>query len=330
MKENKISKNRNQMVDIVRIIACFMVILCHVQFPGVLARYSMAIARFAVLYFMIVSGWYLWDENNDKALSIAKKTLLKTLLFTFKSLIFISIVNTIVCMINNKLPFEWFILFKNSKNILMFVILNRAYFFSSIVWYLLAMIYVLIIYIISLKAKILNKMYVLIIPLIILNLTIGLIFNMDWYYSGNWLLTGLPFVLLGSYLHSTNWWKKIDIKQSFLFIIIGILLTIFEAYFRDGKILYLGSIFVAFGIFTFAIKSDKNNFNKSILAFAVKCTPIIFVIHCSLKEIIYSIFSIPNNYLILIFMPFLIFVLSSIISIFVIYIKNIIKSNYIK
>ena len=46
-----------------------MVIICHVQLPSELSRYSKALARFAVPYFMMVTGWYIWRKDNEEVIT---------------------------------------------------------------------------------------------------------------------------------------------------------------------------------------------------------------------------------------------------------------------
>lgn len=320
---NNIKKeSRNQAIDVVRIIACFMVVFAHVRLPWGLAKYSIALLRFAVPYFLIVTGWYLYRNNKKDALIVAKKTLFKMLKFTLYSLIFISIVNSIVCLIQNKNMFGWFILFNKKKTLFEFFVYNRGVFFSSIVWYLLALLYSLVIYIILIKTNLLKKSYLLIIPLIIANLIINYCFDYRWFITGNWLFTGLPFLLLGSYLRTSKLWKNIPTKISWSFIIIGIIVAFLDAKLFPEEIIYISTLLIVFGIVTLVLKDNKFKCNKLISDFGAKCTAYIFVIHCSLRDLLYAIFGKPTNDIIELFMPIIIFVISSIIAIIIVYIKD--------
>ena len=320
---NNIKKdNRNQAIDFVRIIACFMVIFAHVLLPWGLTKYSVSLLRFAVPYFLIVTGWHLYRDNKEDALLAAKKTLFKMIKFTFYSLVFISIVNSIVCLIQNKNIFEWFILFNKKKTLFEFVVFNRGVFFSSIVWYLLALLYSLIIYIILIKTNLLKKSYLLIIPLIIGNLIINYCFDLKWFITGNWLFTGLPFLLLGSYLRTSRWWRKVPTKISWTFIIIGVIMALLEAKLFPLEFIYFSTLLIVFGIVTLVLKDNKFKCNKLISDFGAKCTAYIFVIHCSLRDLLYAIFGKPTNDIIELFMPIIIFVISSIIAIIIVYIKD--------
>ena len=55
-KEEVKELKRNQTMDVVRIIASFLVVLFHVPLPGKAEVISKGIARFAVPYFMMISG----------------------------------------------------------------------------------------------------------------------------------------------------------------------------------------------------------------------------------------------------------------------------------
>ena len=315
MKNN----NRNQTIDLIRILACFMVIFCHVNVPGNANTYIMALARFAVVYFLLISGWFLWKKDN---LNNTKKYLKSTICFTVKSIIFITIINIIVGLINYQGPFDWFINYwkQNDHALRNFLLFNRAVFLSSVMWYLFALIYVIIIYYLISKFKLLKKSYFIIIPLIIVNIYLGYN-NYEWYYSGNWLLTSLPFLLLGSYIHATNLQKKVSNKLSIILIILGIIITIIEAYFHSGLIIYIGTIPIGLGIFFLGLNNQVNT-PIWISNFGRYCSPIIFIIHCSLRDLLYNIFGNPKNNILLWLMPMIFFIISSLISIIYIKIKK--------
>ena len=53
---------RNNGIDILRLLCAFLVVCIHARFPGVIGEYIKAIARIAVPFFFICSG-YLFPAN---------------------------------------------------------------------------------------------------------------------------------------------------------------------------------------------------------------------------------------------------------------------------
>ena len=314
-------KTRNNTIDVIRILACFSVILCHIHFPGTIGRYCMALSRFAVPYFMMITGWYIYKENSDDMIKAIKRSLYSILKITIISTIFISIINTIVSLIEGKNAFDWFFSYWKEEDLSTFILYNRARFLSSVMWYLFAMIYVLLFYLIIVKFKLLKIIYWIIIPLIILNLFRGEVLHKDWFYSGNWLFTGIPFTLIGTYMRS-----KINNYIFGIFVLIGIFVTAIEVHNLSEIFFYIGTTPLAIGLFGWAMKNDQLVWPKWLISFGKNCTPKIFILHCSLRDLIYAIFGTPNN-IILWLMPFCFFALSGLVAI----ILNILikKINYL-
>ena len=54
---NKINKNRNLGVDILKFLCAFLVVMIHAPIPGV-SQYTTPIARIAVPIFFMITGYY--------------------------------------------------------------------------------------------------------------------------------------------------------------------------------------------------------------------------------------------------------------------------------
>ena len=96
---------RNQTIDVLRIPASFCVILCHIQWTGDAKTYSMALARWAVPFFLLVSGWYLYREDPEQQYAAAKRFLLSTVKLLAVSVLFIGAVNTGMRLVSGKSAF---------------------------------------------------------------------------------------------------------------------------------------------------------------------------------------------------------------------------------
>ena len=303
-------RSRNQTIDVIRIIASFFVVLCHVHLPGPAKDYSMGLARFAVPYFLMVTGWYLKHEDTRRTAEAAKRALVSILKMTLLSVLLIGAVNTVVCLIRNRPVFSWVTgFFRRSENLGLFLMYNRTHWLSSVVWYLFGLLYTLVIYLILARCGALKYAFWAIPVLLVLNLVRGEIMGKAWYYQGNWLYTSLPFLLLGSLLHERGWCGKVSIGAAWGMIVAGILATVFEARMFGEQIIYIGTLPLVLGIFCLAVAGGKTQWPGWLSDFGRRCTMYIFLLHCSLRDLLYALLGKPPD-AILFLMPVFFFLLS--------------------
>ncbi len=306
---------RNQTIDVLRIPASFCVILCHIQWTGDAKTYSMALARWAVPFFLLVSGWYLYREDPEQQYAAAKRFLLSTVKLLAVSVLFIGTVNTGMRLVSGKSAFGWLTSFFGRKgNSYYFLMCNWARFLSSVMWYLFALTYAMVVFTLLARWKGIRWAYLLIVPLLVINLLRAEIMHLAWYRQGNWLLTTLPFLLLGHWLHKSRWAEKTSGTASMLLTVLGIAITAVEARFVDEQIIYAGTIPLVLGIFTWGIASSGRQWPKSVAWFGRYCTPYIFILHCSLRDIVYAVWGEPSGAARW-WMPLFFFVLSGLIGV---------------
>ena len=313
---------RNETIDIVRIIASFFVILCHITLPPPFTEYAVALARFAVPFFFMVSGMYIIKDTEEKTRASVIKALKATVRLTVISSVFIACINTLVCVINDKPMFEWFTGYWKGSAVFSFLICNRARFLSSVMWYLFGYIYTLAAYLLLLRFKLLKKAYYLIVPLLALNLIAAQMVGGKWYYVGNWLFTGIPFVLLGSFLSEhRDMLSKISAVRAWGLIIGGGVLTCIEEYVTDVQIIAVGTLPAVLGIFALIEIYRSKTYPSLISWFGQKCTMYVFILHCTLRDLIYTIAGTPRGAAEYI-MPIVFFLLSGIIGVMIVLIKE--------
>ena len=288
--------SRNQTIDVVRIIASFFVILCHIHLPEPLRDYSMGLARFAVPFFLLVTGWYLNQGDPRRTVGAARKTLLSILKMTIMSVLLISAVNTAVCLIEGKALFSWATsFFRRSGSMRLFLMYNRTHWLSSVMWYLFGLLYALVIYLALVRFHALKYAYWAILPLLILNLVRGEAMGKAWYYQGNWLYTSLPFLLLGSLLREKGWCSRISTGTAWRMVAVGILATLVEAGIFGEEIIYIGTLPLVLGIFCLAVNSGETCWPVWLADFGRRCTKYVFLLHCSLRDLIYALTGEPRG-----------------------------------
>lgn len=132
---------RNKTIDGFRLIAAFLVVCIHAGMPG-LGVVLTPFYKIAVPFFFMISGFYLYDDDRESMNRKIIKLMKRIFLIWFQATIIYAVV-TYFCF-----PEDWLnqaMLFCQAK----FWLLNIAP-FNSVLWYLLAYLYsLLLIYVIN-------------------------------------------------------------------------------------------------------------------------------------------------------------------------------------
>jgi fucose 4-O-acetylase-like acetyltransferase len=318
------SAKRNGTIDMIRIIASFAVVLCHVPFPEPYTHGSMAVTRFAVPFFFMVAGWFLFTPGDSK--DICEKRIKKSLKATVRmsvicTLLYV-VVNTVNCVLRGRDMFYWFTSWMSWETLLNLVAFNYGQLISSMMWYLFAYIYVLLILLVLNNTGFLKKIYFLIPVLLIVNLVMADTLEIRWFHVGNWLLTALPFVLLGIFLREKpDLIGRLSKITLWIMIIAGAGMTVAESLVFHEHVLYVGTLFMSFGLFCLSIKYADRKWPEPLCDFGTYCTPFIFFMHCAVRDVAYSIFGMPEGGLRFV-MPLIIFIFTSLISMVIVIVKK--------
>ena len=86
---------KNNTLNILKLICSIFVILIHVTFTDNINVIVKALSRFAVPFFLILSGYFAYNSKNieKNIIKILKITILSTLLFLVSDIIFYYIIN---------------------------------------------------------------------------------------------------------------------------------------------------------------------------------------------------------------------------------------------
>ncbi len=278
------NKKDNEFLYLIKLIACLFVITIHAPFPGFFGDGLGSISRFAVPFFFAVSGRFLFSgsdvlRNGDvpgirsrmtgKLLKLLKVTAVVTFIHTLFSLI--------VNMLQGMSVGEWFSMKYNAYEAFIFFLFNSgrfiydgSYVFDHL-WYLFALIYVYVLIIIF--APLMKRFKTAVMVLLL-----GLLFFGQWlriYYPirpfdisihtpfmlRNWLLFGMPFVLLGvvageklGALRSGDLGKEPAIRAKNLgkagafLIIAGMVMSVIEDRIFGSQEIFIGSVVIVIGI----------------------------------------------------------------------------------
>ena len=250
----KVRQKRNDWFDVVKFIASFFVICIHISLIGGDFEIAVdAIARFAVPTFFAISGFFIVGVNADGV----KSRLIKILgLYIISAAIYHT--NSVVGLISNHgirglVDYVCGVFF-NIGNICNFVFLNIP--FTSVhLWYLLALLYVYLIWLVILK-KSLGDRAILLIGTVTLsvNLVLGELLSafgvvLDYVLVRNFAFTGLPFFIFGYLLRKYNHlFEKIKPIYLIFAIVIGSCEAAISRFLVGHNEVFIGSVLCCFAV----------------------------------------------------------------------------------
>ena len=276
----------NRFLYMVKGIACIMVILIHVKFPGNFGAISETLSRFAVPMFFAVSGRFLLHEHESVEKDSIRRSvhvrLIHTIWLTFVAwgvYTLYSLIYMLSCGVGfagwihekyNLFEFSRLLLFNSGK-----FIYDYSYTFDHL-WYLFALIYVY--FLIWIFAGAVRKMSgpLIVIPggLLMFGELLQKVYPVrlfgigisTWYVMRNWLFIGIPFMMLGIRFHmfiQTEKGRKL-VKQKVLwdiFLFCGIICCIFECFFAGQTEVYIGSWIIVISLLFLSESQREKGWN---------------------------------------------------------------------
>lgn len=248
---------RNSSIDIIKCIAAFLVVCIHyLPKSNMVDAYINAICRVAVPLFFIISGYYY---DNLKRSNKLKLHIIKIIKITLWASLLYLIASVAKHMYKDDL-LEWLLTTFSLKNLSHWLIFNDCP-ISIHLWYLYALIYALVANVIVDNLKIGKGLIYISMALLCLHLVLNI--GYPCVYLRNWLLLGLPFIVIGRYLyrneqkirhwHITNRYIFVGIMISMILLFIEVfLLRKIGAIYKD---IYLSIVICVLLIMVLAIRN---------------------------------------------------------------------------
>ena len=260
---------RNSTLDVYKIIACFLVIFIHSHVVCTGDVYWVAIARMAVPVFFMISGYYY-----SSIIQMGKER------HYFNKIVRLTLTFTILYGLLGFRHLGSVIGLENLTNWLLFNDLP----FGGHLWYLYALIYVLLI--VRFVPQLIGSTKSAYISVILFVFNIILSYNMETLYYRNFLFTGLPYFLLGDFLNT----KRVSVQRhSNTVYILGtlfLLLFLIAEYkfnmkygFVTIKDHYVMLYPLCIVLFSFAIKNPNFNRNGKLSSCGKKYSTDIYLYH---------------------------------------------------
>ena len=281
---------RNSLLDLLRFISCLFVVLIHCPLPGFWGTAIITFGRYAVPFFLMISGYFLFSNDRNEVLRKSKKQLYSTVKLIGVFFVAYLIMNSLSGIIKCGAPFEWIKYYSSFTTLIYWLLFNRALFFGSSAYYIFMMLYIYIIIIFWAKYNLPKCMVYAAPALIVINILCGEHTDLPWFTYGNFLFTGIPCVAIGYLLHQYK--DKIfgsSLLKWICLFALGVLSTFVEAYLTKAAYCYLGSILMGGSLLIISIRSTIY-YPPHITQMLHRYSTIIFIIHCGIRDILRAAF----------------------------------------
>ena len=288
---------RNNWFDVIKFVASFFVVCIHIPLTdGNFGIAVNAVARFAVPTFFAISGFYVFGTNA----TTVKRRLVKILIIYLVASAIYHIQSIIAYLVTDGLVgfLNYFSdVFFNVGKIKDYFLFNIP--FSAVhLWYLLALIYVYLIWLVILKYSLGDKIILIIGMLTLLvNLVIGELLSLlgvviDYIYIRNFAFTGLPFFIFGFLLRKYNHlFLKIKPFHLILAIAIGSCEAVLSRFLIGHNEVFIGSVLCCFSIILLAGKLKTVRLSEKYIAVFRSSTDV-YVLHTLFSNFLSSLASV--------------------------------------
>lgn len=322
-------QNRADNIDILKTICAFLIVCIHIPFPGEIGEYFTVLTRIAVPIFFMITG-YFYSETMRRQRE--RKQIWKILKLAVEANVLYFVWDIVLNIIKGTNIFCYIKGIFSLKNILKFIIFNDSP-VGGHLWYLGALLYVLIIIFFIDKLNYRKILYWIIPILLLLDLIFGkyaiVIFNREFPFIlvRNFLCVGLPYFCIGILIREKKIGNNIGKKMLGIMIILFAIMGICERAIlvangvnatRDH---YISTTFLAIAVFIYAVRSSWEN--KGLAKIGKKYSTELYIIHPIFITVITFITKKLGIYLLFSYVgPIIVYIVSLIFIIFIDYIKN--------
>lgn len=288
-------QQRNATIDVLKLMASYMVVFLHITFYGAVGVAVKALARFAVPFFFLISGFYSFNLPSDKFIKRIKHIIF---LFIFSVMIYMFWNAAQLLFIGDfRGIFAYFAQYLNFKNLIKFLCFNVT--ISSVhLWYLSALIYVYVVFYFLFRFKVRDKfIFIVSFLLLFLHLFLGeflSIFGFAIPATGlrNFVFMGIPFFGIGMFVKKyEDRFKIVNKYIALVCFVIGAFCTFCSRHFLGKNELYIGSLFILLAMIIVFLKYPNAKYPKFIMRLA-KCSTYIYILHMLISKAIIKLYPI--------------------------------------
>jgi surface polysaccharide O-acyltransferase-like enzyme len=285
MFNSKTGNCRTNSIDCLKAICAFLIVCIHVPFPGEIGAYFTALTRIAVPIFFMITGYFYSDTA---ARHKEKQQIEKIFYLIVEANVLFFIWNIALNILRRENIVAYIRSIFTGKNIIEFLALNESP-VAGHLWYLGAILYVLVIVLLVDKLNCRKLLYYLTPVLLIADLAFGkyslLIFHREFPYIlvRNFLCVGIPYFCIGTHIRekrcSETWNKKVLQILIVVFAITSLAerFALVNAELNATRDHYLSTTFLAICLFVYALKSNRRN--ERVAVIGRKYSTWLYIIH---------------------------------------------------
>ena len=296
-------KSRNMSLDVLKLIASYVVVFIHFKFSGLTGDIVDALSRFAVPVFFMVSGYFAYSNSTEKIIS-KMKNIIK--IYFWGAVIYICFYGILTLYDIGIKGAMWYgISYFNPVIIVKFIVFNvpRS---SEHLWFLVALIYVYGLHYFIAKWKIKDSIYLWTgVVLLAIHLLLGVGLSsmgivVPICVIRNFLFMGYPLYCIGMLIRKNEdlVHEKITYKRAMILISFGVVETVISYFICGKNELYIGSVLVAVALLLISLKTKDIQINEKVIKLSQTSTGI-YLIHImvgySLERIVTSDMPMVKN-----------------------------------
>ena len=288
---------RNKSLDAAKAVAACLVVFIHVSFPGQVGQIIKVLARCAVPFFFMISGYFCYYEGKTAEDKIPSKILHILKLF-FISLLFYLVWEYIMKFLSGEDTGEWLKELTDSSHLKEFALYNSTSVVRAHLWFLPALIYCYAVDFFVEKWKLRKAAYCCIPVLLAM-----LLWRAEFcrFFGGfyhtmeyrNFLFTGMSFFLTGQMIHEyqdkiackrLEQWMQWGLKAGMSF---GVALSMMEYAFRGAGEIYTGNCVAVICLFLWLILYGREiNFPSVLVETGRKYAFLIYLLHPAMSDLL--------------------------------------------
>lgn len=289
-----LSKNQNQSINLLKGIACIAVVFIHVPFPGVFGQLVIALARSGVALFFVISGFYLYQDENKDVLKALPQKIKRTAKLTIIAFSIYLVWESFVRLVGGGVEkvIGWYTSELFTFNNLLKIVFTSYDPVVGHLWFLVALLESYMIFWCMLKANI--KIYSLpaltVLEIHIMLMAFSHINDLKWdmtIFRSVWFY-GFPFMVLGYCLRKWQYriLKLINTQFLVLIAVIGCVLTLVERFTIGNLQIFNGSLLMLIAIFMLAVKYPGVSEKNCLVRLGSKYSTEIYIYHWIAKEVL--------------------------------------------
>ncbi len=287
-------KQQNYYLNFWKGIACFGVVFFHTRFPVyTLDGMIQSVFRFAIPLFFMVSGYFCYYESRTTVEQKLPAKLKRIFWINLGGCFYYFLLQLAIALLGDSHGswadfMERLHMMFNKETLINWVVFNQDP-FINIMWFTSALLYCYLVMWLVNHFNSYRLLYAFIPVLLIIHLTVGnvvALFEIETpkIYYRNFLLFGIPFFMLGNWIHKHQMsiMEKFCVKKCQKILLLGAALSVGEWFLVGRHEMYIGSILIVLSAFTLALHQPEKKADSFITKIGADYSLFIYIVHYSL------------------------------------------------